>query len=505
MKEESPLARMLEAKKLSDKGDYGKKHATLRRLMVSRPEEFRVDSREGPHPGITHIPTGFKIHVERSVIPPKVWENTQAETSKKAFVFGGGPPQDTAPAPPVPQEPSAVAVPTPVLPPQTQLAQPKPQAAQAPLTGPMALKHALAKVDLNTMEGIYREAIKTGRPTLRGPAVKGLNAIEGLRRNNVKPADLLISRVPVIPPAFRPFTQVGSMFQPGDANELYAEVFNHRDVADQAVKRLGIRGAGEEVVNLYGAIKAVYGYGDPISTRGKSRQLSGMLQQILGVSPKYSWMQRKMVSKPMDQVARATITVDPELGIDEIGIPEALAWTQFENHIQRRMVRSGMSLIEAKQNVMEKTPLAKRYFNEEIRERPVVYTRAPAWHKYNNLAGWVKLIDGDQIAINPLTTTGMNADFDGDTVQVHVPVTMAAVKEAKEKLLPQRMLMSSKDPSSVVPALKHEQVLSLYTAQSRPARQKVRFNSRQEALQAIRRKEVSLQDEVEFPGSENFS
>lgn len=415
MNTESPLKSLIEAKKLSDAGNYSKKHQALRKLMLDRPEEFTVDSPDGPHPGITHTPTGFRIHVAREMIPPKVW-NKKQEHEKQAFSFGvpTQPPQESE------SLSQAVAAPAPTTTPaQTaevplQILPPKPQTSQVPLTGPAALKHALSKVNLDDLQEVYKEAIKTGRPTLRGPAVKGLNAIEGLKRNSIKPVDLLITKVPVVPPVFRPFTQAGSMFQPGDANELYAEVFNHRDVADQAVRRLGIRGAGEEVVNLYGAVKAVYGYGDPISIRGKSRQLSGMLQQILGVSPKYSWLQRKMVGKPVDQVSRATITVDPELGMDEIGLPESLAWTQYENHIQRRMVRSGMSLIDAKKNVLEKTPIAWRFFNEELKERPVVYTRAPAWHKYNNVAGWVKLIDGDQIAINPLVTTGMNADFDGD-------------------------------------------------------------------------------------------
>ena len=469
------------AKELSDAGDYDSKERILRFVMLERPGEFVVDSPEGPHPGITHLPTGFRLHTTRNSIPNRVWANSL----KAAHERDAAEEQEAKRAAVLPQ---VVA----------------PSGKVEPLTGPQAIRRALEKLDLDREEQRWKAAIATRRSVLRGPAVKALNSIQGLKRNGLKPVDLIITKVPVVPPSFRPFTRVGTMFQPGDANELYAEVINMRDLAEESMKQFGQQGAGQEVADLYGAVRAVYGYGDPVSARGKQRQLSGFLQAVLGTSPKMSWMQRKMLSKPLDQVSRGAITVDPELSLDEIGIPEDMAWEMYSNYVQRRLVRSGIPMLAAKKHVVDRSPLAMRHLMAEIPERLVMYSRAPAWHKFNNLAGQAKLIKGNQIAINPLVTTGMTADFDGDTINLHVPATQAAMEDAKNKLLPSKMLMSIKDPEQVVPALKHELLLGLSTAQTRPARQKHVFGSRQEALSAVQSGRISYQDEVEFPGSERF-
>lgn len=131
-------------------------------------------------------------------------------------------------------------------------------------------------------------------------------------------------------------------------------------------------------------------------------------------NPKFSWVQRKLISKPQDHVARGTITIDPELEMDQIGLPRKMAETIYRDYVIRRLVRSGVGRADAMRHVRDQTPLASRALEAEVRERPITYSRAPAWHKFNSLGGWPKLIDGDSIAINPFVTTGMNADFNGD-------------------------------------------------------------------------------------------
>ena len=216
-----------------------------------------------------------------------------------------------------------------------------------------------------------------------------------------------------------------------------------------------------------------------------------------------SFFQRKMISKPMDSVSRGTITVDPDLSLDEVGVPEDMAWTMYKPYIQRRLtVSMGMSPTDSLTHVTDRTEHARKALLKEMEERPVIYTRAPSWHKFNVLAGRPKLIEGSTIAINPLVTTGQNADFDGDAMNLHVPSHPDAVKEAYEKLMPSKMLWSIRDQDKVVPQPKQEQVLGLFSAVVRPAKSAYTFNSEAQAVDAIRRGQIRLSDEVNIKGAE---
>jgi DNA-directed RNA polymerase beta' subunit len=368
-----------------------------------------------------------------------------------------------------------------------------------PTTGPAAISAALSAVDLDELETEHKRRIDSGAVSKRRGSVQALNAIEGLRKNNVKPQQLMITKVPVIPPAFRPFALAGETFIPGDANELYKDLFDMRDAFSEARGVFGDKGINEERRALQGAVKAVYGYAEPVNPKTRQRGVSGFLQQVAGTSPKFSFFQRKLISKPQDQVARGVITPDPELKLDEIGLPESMAWDMYSSYIMRRLVRGGMKRRFALENIKEKSDFARKALLDEMEDRPIVYSRSPAWHKYNIISGRPKLIGGDAIKISPFVTTGLAGDFDGDTMNLHVPASREAVEEARTVLKPSSMLFSIKDPDKVVPALKHEQILGPFAASQRKSRGVFRFASKAEALAAIKKGKISLQDEVEFP------
>jgi DNA-directed RNA polymerase beta' subunit len=375
---------------------------------------------------------------------------------------------------------------------------PKSASAKPPITGPEAIAHALAKLDLAKVEEEHKQVIRSKKVSKRPRAVQVLNVLEGLKRNNLSPSDLMIHTVPVIPPVFRPFSVVGNTFVPGDANELYRDLMHLRDGYKEARELLGDAGTQDTRLSLYDAVKALYGYGEPTSPKTKQRGVAGFLKQVSGVSPKFSFFQRKMLSKPMDSVSRGTITVDPDLSLDEVGVPEDMAWTMYKPYVQRRLTtRMGMSSTDALTNVTDRTDHARKALLSEMSERPVIYTRAPSWHKFNVLAGHPKLIEGNTIALCPLVTTGQNADFDGDAMNLHVPSHPDSVKEAYEKLMPSKMLFSIRDQDKVMPLPKHEQILGLFTAVNRPAKNKFTFASEEQAVSAIRRGQVSLSDDVE--------
>jgi DNA-directed RNA polymerase subunit beta' len=366
-----------------------------------------------------------------------------------------------------------------------------------PLTGPEAIAHAVSKLDLAKLKEEHMGYIKAGKVSKRSRAVHVLNTIEGLERNELTPSDLLIGAVPVIPPVFRPFSIVSDVFIPGDSNELYRDLFDVRKNYERTTEMYGDTEPTKKArLMLYDSVKALFGFSEPVKEKTRQRGVSGFLKQVTGVSPKMSFFQRKLISKPVDSVGRSTIVIDPELSLDEIGVPEEIAWTSYAPYIQRRLVRLGMSGADALRNLKERSPEAKKALDLEIKERPVVYSRAPAWHKFNVIAGKPKIIPGEAIAINPFIGTGFNADFDGDQVNIHVPSHPDAVQEAYERLMPSKMLHSIREPDKVIPVPKHEMILGLHTAMARPPAKVHKFPNEQAAIAAVKSGAIPLSDEV---------
>lgn len=377
-------------------------------------------------------------------------------------------------------------------------------AISAPKTGPLAIMHALKQLNLDEMREAALKDIKSGKVTKRDRGVKILQAIDGLQRTKVQPHQLMIRRVPIIPPQFRPFATMGDSLVVGAANELYQDLIRQGDLHKRTLRELGDTGAQLTRRNLLNSVRAAYGYGDPVSPKLQGRGTKGFLHQILGDSPKFGWVQRRLLSKPIDSVSRGVITVDPDLDMDQISIPEESAWEMYNQHVQRRLVqRNGMSLAQAFKAVEDRTTEARVALQQEMTPgvgRPVIYSRAPAWHKFNTVAGWPKMHSGDNIAINPYVTAGLNADFDGDQMNISVPVLPDSVEEAKQKLMPSKMRFSIRDQDTIMGAPKHEQILGLYTSSSRPSGKVHKFGSKSEAEQAVRQGKVDFHDDVEFPG-----
>jgi DNA-directed RNA polymerase subunit A' len=197
-----------------------------------------------------------------------------------------------------------------------------------------------------------------------------------------------------------------------------------------------------------------------------------------------------MLAKTMDSVGRSTVVVNPELGIDEIEIPTDMAFTMYAPYVQRRLKRMGMKDSDALKHVVDRTPYAKSALEKELEVRPVIYSRAPAWHKFSINAGTVKLTDGDAIGTNPYVAAGMGMDYDGDTINVHVPSSDEAVKEAYDKLMPSKDPFSDRMEGKIVPLPKQEQIMGLYSASISDDQRTYDFDTEEEALRAIKQGKV---------------
>jgi DNA-directed RNA polymerase subunit beta' len=246
-----------------------------------------------------------------------------------------------------------------------------------------------------------------------------------------------------------------------DANYLYKEVFD----ANQNLKGLTgkVEDVGEERLNLYKSFKGVTGLGDPVQPKNQERKVKGMLAQIFGSSPKYGTVQQKLLGTTVDLVGRAVVVPNPDLNMDEVGLPEARAWEVYTPFIVRRLVKRGVSRLQAMEYARDKNTIARDALLEEVKERPVIVTRAPVLHRYGLMAFYPRLTKGDTLQISPIVVGGFGMDFDGDASNYHVPATDEAKDEAVHKLMPSSNLMSvSKFKVHYLP--RQEYVGGLYSA-----------------------------------------
>lgn len=293
-----------------------------------------------------------------------------------------------------------------------------------PRTGPEAIEHALARINLDELEAEQRKVIRDKKKTARPRAVRILGILAGLRKNQVEAKDLMLKSVPVIPPQFRPFSVAGDTFLPGDANEHYRDLLEYRRLYQKTEEAMGRAGSGDVYGDLVKAVNATYGYGDSPNPKTKARGVKGFFQQISGTSPKTGYVQSKLLSKPVDTTSRGVIIPDADYDMNEVGVPVEKGWKLYSSYVQSRLVRSGMQPPAALRHVRDRTPEALKALESEMKVRPVVLTRSPAWHRFSVVGSNPRLIEGDAIRINTWITDGMTADFDGDDHKNQVVMTI---------------------------------------------------------------------------------
>ena len=300
-------------------------------------------------------------------------------------------------------------------------------------TGGDAIKEALSKINIDESIERARAEIQNKRGSQRDNAIKVLGYLKAAKKMGKKPEDWMITRVPVLPPMFRPVAKMGDVALVPDMNELYKDLIEMKDNYEALAKELPASALADERLAVYGAVKAAYGMGDPITTEGRAKNLKGAVRQVIGVVPKFGIAQSKVFSKTQDLVGRSVITPNRNLGMDEIGIPEEMAWEIFKPFVERKLVQRGYAPITVKNMIDERDATAKHILEGVMSERPVLMDRAPTWHKFNIMAFKPHITKGRSIQVSPLCTTGFNADFDGNCVDYDSLLTVRMSKSAFDK------------------------------------------------------------------------
>ncbi len=366
--------------------------------------------------------------------------------------------------------------------------------------GPRAILRALDRIDLKKEIERSRAEIKSGKRTQRDAAVRRLGYLKSAERLGIHPREWVISKAPVLPPAFRPVSTMGPRKLPlvADPNFLYKELFDaNRGLRDMS-HELG-DDVGDERLAVYQALKGVVGLGDPIHPRNKERQVRGILKHVFGHSPKVGVVQRRLLGSAVDFVGRSVIIPNPDLDMDQVAIPEDKAWDIYRPFIVRHLVRKGMPRLQAARASKERSAEARKALVAEMEKRPVIINRAPTLHRYGMMAAWPRLTKNKTLEVSPLVVGGFNADFDGDAMNYHVPTTDEAVQEAAEKMLPSRNLFSASD-FGVTYLPSQEYLGGLYEASASVDTKNAprSFATAEDAIRAYRRGDININRQIEI-------
>jgi len=311
------------------------------------------------------------------------------------------------------------------------------------VTGGSGIKLLLDRIDVRKS----LVAAKRELSTVAGPkvdvALKRVKYLQALDKLNLKPSDAyVLHHLPVLPPVMRPITVMhDGNLNYSDINGLYSNFAQINDkLQDPLLTRHLTDGAKAELRHdYYDGVKALMGVGVPYADANQK----GLLHQIAGSQPKHGFFQKTLIRRMQDLTLRSTIIPEPALGLDEMGIPRNAALDLFRPFVVQKLVHMGAAAtaLDAPKVIERKGPEVWRALDQAMEERPVLLKRDPALHKHSVQAFKARTATGNAIQIHPLVTGGYNADFDGDAMNIYVPVHHEAVAEAY-KMFPSNNLFS---------------------------------------------------------------
>jgi len=303
--------------------------------------------------------------------------------------------------------------------------------------GAEAIRDMLKDLDLEKLGNELRAQSRAETSVQRKKDVlKRLKIVEAFRHSGNKPAWMILEVVPVLPPDLRPLVPLeGGRFATSDLNDLYRRVINR----DNRLKRLIEIRAPEVILRnekrmLQEAVDALFDNGRRTrAVRGQgNRPLKSLSDMLKGKQGRF---RQNLLGKRVDYSGRSVIVVGPELALDECGLPQTMALELFKPFIIRRLEEAGETVKQAKRLVEREGPQVWEILSEIIQDHPVLLNRAPTLHRLGIQAFHPVLVEGKAIKIHPLVCTAFNADFDGDQMAVHVPLSWAAQIESQELML----------------------------------------------------------------------
>jgi DNA-directed RNA polymerase subunit beta' len=369
--------------------------------------------------------------------------------------------------------------------------------------GAEAIRELLKQIDLEKLDRELREEIAKTQGTRRARAIKRLEIVEAFKNSKTRPEWMILEVVPVLPPELRPMVQLdGGRFATSDLNDLYRRIVNRNN---RLRKIMEIR-APKSILNsekrlLQEAVDALIDNSrrsKPVTGTG-GRPLKSLSDLLKGKEGRF---RKNLLGKRVDYSGRSVIVVGPTLQLHQCGLPKEMALELFKPFVMHRLIRDQLAnnVKNAKNAIDRQLPEVWKALEAVIKEHPVLLNRAPTLHRLGIQAFEPVLVEGKAIQLHPLVCHAYNADFDGDQMAVHVPLSYPAQAEARTLMLSTHNLFKPADGSPVVSPLQDIVLGAYYLTMNDPQRQeeiRYRFANPEEARLAFERGEARLHEPIE--------
>jgi DNA-directed RNA polymerase subunit beta' len=368
--------------------------------------------------------------------------------------------------------------------------------------GGESIKQLLKEVNLEKEVAALKEELLDAREAKKLKLSKRIKILESFIKAKARPEWMIMDVIPVLPPDLRPMVQLdGGRFATNDLNDLYRRVINR----NLRLKKLMGLGAPEVIVRnekrmLQEAVDALFDNGKrgkAVTGGAKNRELKSIAASLKGKQGRF---RQNLLGKRVDYSGRAVIVVGPELKLYQCGLPKQMALELFKPFIMNKLVAQNASynIKSARRMVEREKPVVWDILDDIIKDHPVLLNRAPTLHKLGIQAFEPVLVEGNAIRLHPLVCAGFNADFDGDQMAVHIPLSLEARSEARFLMLASNNIVKPSDGKPIVTPQQDIVLGTYYLTIAKPgAKGEGRiFASEEEAYMAYSQKEIELQAEI---------
>jgi len=367
--------------------------------------------------------------------------------------------------------------------------------------GAEAILEALKRTNLKELANSLREEIKSSSESRRLKAIKRYQVVKGLLNSNISPEWMILRALPVMPPDLRPMVQLsGGRFAASDLNDLYRRVINRNNRLKHLIN-LGAPGIilQNEKRMLQEAVDSLIDSSQTQSNRRSTgKELKSLSDMLKGKQGRF---RQNLLGKRVDYSGRSVIVVGPELKLNQCGIPKDMALEMFKPFVLHELIASGLAPnVKSAKNLIERRPPEVFDILEKVtKKHPVLLNRAPTLHKLSIQAFMPVLVEGSAIHLHPVVCGGFNADFDGDQMAVHVPLTKKACKEAMKYMFPGNNLLKPSNGSPITIPDSKEMAVGIYYLNSTDPQAKqypYPFASNLEAITAYQNQIITLRQPI---------
>jgi len=367
-------------------------------------------------------------------------------------------------------------------------------------TGGEGLRKLLKSIDPDKR----LKEIKEKAPKASGSKLNKMHrearTLKNFKEKGVGLDEMVVDTIPVMPPKFRPVIELPGTgdISVADVNEHYRSTILMNNQLKALKGKKGLQKQRDKVrKSLFDGFSGSMGMSMGLV---QDENVKGLAETVAGTNPKSGYFQKRLLKRRQDTSGTAVVGPDPDLDMDQIGVPEQMAWKIFKPHIKRELRGQGLTPLQAEQEIEDRTKLGNDALQRAMGDRHVMANRAPTLHKFSIMAFKPKLIPGHAVKLPVEVLGGFNADFDGDTFGIHVPATEEANKEAEDLLPSKNMYLPGRNREEMNPGLSHEYVLGLFKITRKGAAKSNTYDSPEEAIKAADTERIDWTDTVRISG-----